>query len=41
MLPANDYGLHSERENAVLTLLQQDYIFSKLDVLGEVYPSFL
>ena len=39
MVLSNDYSL--DRENAILILPQQDYIYDKFDVLGELYSSFL
>ena len=37
MVPSNDYSLDIERENAILILPQQDNIFGKFDVLGELH----
>ena len=37
MVPSNDYSWDIERENAVLILPQQDYIFGKFHVLGALY----
>lgn len=37
MVTSNDYNLNGERENVVLILPQQDYLFGQFDVLGELY----
>ena len=42
MVPSNDCSLDSEREKVkVLILPQQDKIFSKFNVLRELYPIFM